>query len=176
MTIPTLVLGSYAGPMSLLALESASQLVAMASESLPVVDIDNTIFLQAILFLLLFLVLNTFLFKPWLEVKERRAKQISGAVVEAQTLRTRARDSSNEYEQRLAAAREQAIVDRSDSRRAAEVEETTILGTARRDATAELDAYKRTLEQQAGDARTELGGRIDALAGDITQQILGRSA
>jgi F-type H+-transporting ATPase subunit b len=153
----------------------ATQL-AIASESLPVVDIDNTIFLQAILFLVLFLVLNAFLFKPWLEVRERRAKRIGGAVAEAQLLRTRASDASSEYEQRLAAAREQAIVARSDSRRAAEAEETTILGTARREATAELDAYKRTLAQQAGDARTELGGRIDALAGDITKQILGRSA
>lgn len=160
MTIPTLVLGSY----------------ALASESAPVVDIDNTIFLQAILFLFLFVVLNVFLFKPWLEVRERRAKQIGGAVSEAQALRTRASDASSEYEQRLAAAREQAIVERSDSRRAAEAEEATIVGTARRDATAELDAYKRTLEQQAGEARTELGGRIDVLAGDITKQILGRSA
>lgn len=161
MTIPTI------------ALQLASPL---ASESLPVVDIDNTIFLQAILFLILFLVLNTFLFKPWLEVRERRAKLIGGAVTEAQLLRTRARDASSEYEQRLATAREQAIVDRSDSRRAAEAEETTIVGTARREATAELDAYKRTLEQQAEAARAELGGRIDALAGDITKQILGRSA
>jgi F-type H+-transporting ATPase subunit b len=170
MTIPTSLLGNQ------LAMMLAPLAMPLASESSPVVDIDNTVFLQAILFLFLFLVLNAFLFKPWLEVRERRAKKIGGAVSEAQSLRTRASDAASEYEQRLAAAREQAIVARSDSRRAAEAEETVIVGTARREATAELDAYKRTLEQQAGDARTELGGRIDALAGDITKQILGRSA
>lgn len=148
----------------------------LASESLPVVDIDNTIFLQAILFLLLFLVLNTFLFKPWLEVRERRAKQIGGAVAEAQALRTRARDASSEYEQRLAAAREQALVTRSDSRRGAEADEAAIVATARREAAADLDARKQTLAQQSNDARAELGGRIDALATDITTKILGRSA
>jgi F-type H+-transporting ATPase subunit b len=149
--------------------------LVLASESAPVVDIDNTVFLQMILFLFLFVVLNVFLFKPWLEIKERRAKQIGGATTEAQSLRTRARDASSEYEQRLAAAREQAMVVRSDSRRAAEAEEATIVGAARREATAEFDSYKRTLDQQAGEARAELGGRIEALAGDITKQILGRS-
>jgi F-type H+-transporting ATPase subunit b len=147
----------------------------LASESAPVVDIDNTVFLQLILFLFLFVVLNVFLFRPWLEVRERRAKHIGGATAEAASLRSHARDASNEYEQRLAAAREAAIVARSESRRAAEAEEATIVGAARREATAELDVHKRTLEQQAGEARAELGGRIDALAGDITKQILGRS-
>jgi F-type H+-transporting ATPase subunit b len=147
----------------------------LASESAPVVDIDNTVFLQLILFLFLFVVLNVFLFKPWLELKERRAKQIGGATAEAQSLRSRARDASSEYEQRLAAAREAAMIARSESRRAAEAEEATIVGAARREATAELDTHKRALEQQAGEARAELGTRIDALAGDITKQILGRS-
>jgi F-type H+-transporting ATPase subunit b len=172
MTISTLEIGLSALGSNAL----GSNALAIASESLPVVDIDNTVFLQAILFLFLFLVLNVFLFKPWLEVRERRAKTIGGAVAEAQALRTRAGAAASEYDQRLAEAREQAMVARSDSRRAAEVQESEIVGTARREATAELDAYKRTLEQQAGEARTELGGRIDVLAGDITKQILGRSA
>jgi F-type H+-transporting ATPase subunit b len=162
MTISTLVLGSNA--------------LLLASESAPVVDIDNTIFLQAILFLFLFLVLNVFLFRPWLEVRERRAKRIGGAVTEAQALRTRAGDASSEYDQRLAAARESAIVARSDSRRAAEAEEAAIVGAARREAAAELDARKQTLVQQSNDARAELGSRIEALASDITTKILGRSA
>lgn len=148
----------------------------LASESSPVVDIDNTVFLQLILFLFLFAVLNVFLFKPWLEVKERRAKKIEGAAAEAASLRTQAHDTAGSYDQRLAAAREQAMSVRSDSRRAAEAEEVAIVSAARREAAAELDAHKRTLSQQAGEARSELGGRIDALAGDITKQILGRSA
>jgi F-type H+-transporting ATPase subunit b len=148
----------------------------LASESTPVVDIDNTVFLQLILFLFLFAVLSVFLFKPWLEVRERRAKKIEGAVAEAQSLRTRAHESVGTYDQRLAEARQQAMAVRSDSRRAAEAEESTIVGAARRQAVEALDAHKRTLEQEAGQARVELGGRIDALAGDITTQILGRSA
>lgn len=156
---PTLVLGTF-----------------LASESAPVVDIDNTVFLQLILFLFLFAVLNLFLFKPWLEVRERRTKHIDGAIAEAQSLRTRAQEAGTNYEQRLSAAREQAMTVRSDSRRAAEAEEAKIVGSARSEAVAGLEAHKRTLEEEAGQARSQLGPHVEELAGDITKRVLGRLA
>lgn len=147
-----------------------------ASESLPVVDIDNTIFLQAILFLALFLILQALLFKPWLEIRERRTQRIGGAFADAETLRQQADEAMVSYESRLARAREQAIVSRSDSRRAAEQAEAELVAVARSQAAEQLDARKRELASQTETARAELQGRVDALAGDITQQILGRSA
>jgi F-type H+-transporting ATPase subunit b len=147
-----------------------------ASESLPVVDIDNTIFLQAILFAALFVLLNVFLFRPWLEIRERRSQKIGGALADAVSLRKQADDSAADYETRLAKAREDAVALRSDSRRGAEQEEAEIVGTARREAAAQLDAHKQTLEQQASAARAELAGRVDALASEVSQRILGRPA
>lgn len=147
-----------------------------ASESLPVVDIDNTIFLQAILFLALFLILQALLFKPWLEIRERRTQRIGGAFADAEKLREQADEAMVSYESRLARAREQAIVSRSDSRRAAEQAEAELVAVARSQAAEQLDARKRELVSQTETARAELQGRVDALAGDITQQILGRSA
>jgi F0F1-type ATP synthase membrane subunit b/b' len=120
--------------------------------------------------------LNVFLFKPWLELRERRTKKIDGAVAEAQSLRTRATGAQDDYDKRLSTAREQAMVVRSEGRRAAEAEEATIVGSARREAVAELEAHKRTLDEQAGQVRAQLGGHVDTLAGDITKQILGRPA
>lgn len=151
-------------------------LTALASESLPVVDIDNTIFLQALLFLLLLVVLNFVLFQPWLEVKERRAKRIGGALADAGELRERASAAELDYATRLAKARDEAMTIRSDRRRQADEQEATIVGDARREAAAALDARKQTLASEVEQARTELGGRVDALARDITSQVLGRPA
>jgi F-type H+-transporting ATPase subunit b len=148
----------------------------VASESLPVVDIDNTIFIQALLFLFLFVVLHFLLFKPWLEVKERRAARIGGALADASKLCEQADEAEASYEQRLAKARDEAMSLRSDSRREAEGEEAEIVGTARREAAAELESRKQTLEREVEQARGELSSRVEALASDITQQILGRSA
>lgn len=147
-----------------------------ASESLPVVDIDNTIFLQAILFLLLFVVLNSLLFKPWLEIKERRAKRIGGALADAESLRADARAAEADYEARLARARDAAMTVRSNSRREAEGEEAEIVGAARREASEHVEHNREALATQATQAREELVGRVDALASDIAKQILGRSA
>lgn len=151
-------------------------LTALASESLPVVDIDNTIFLQALLFLLLLVVLNFVLFQPWLEVKERRAKRIGGALADAGELRERASAAELDYASRLAKARDEAMTIRSDRRRDADEQEATIVGDARREAAATLDERKQTLAREVEQARMELGGRVDALARDITSQVLGRPA
>jgi F-type H+-transporting ATPase subunit b len=155
---------------------AASALTLLGSESLPVVDIDNTIFLQALLFLLLFVVLNFVLFKPWLEVKERRAKRIGGALADATELRERAATSGAEYDARLAKARDQAMTIRSDRRREAEEQEAEIVAVARREAATALEGRKQTIAGEVDKARAELGSRVDALANDITARVLGRSA
>ena len=162
----------------LIALSSSvhTTLMPLGSGALPVVDIDNTIFLQALLFLALFVLLNFVLFKPWLEVKERRAKRIGGALEDAAELRERATASGAEYDARLAKARDQAMNIRSDRRREAEEQEAEIVGAARREAATALEARKATLAADVEAARTELGSRVDELANDITAQVLGRSA
>ncbi|HLT39112.1 MAG TPA: hypothetical protein VK034_22665 [Enhygromyxa sp.] len=151
-------------------------LTALASESLPVVDIDNTIFLQALLFLFLLAVLNFLLFKPWLEIKERRAKRIGGALEDAAELRERAAASERDYAARLVKARDQAMGIRSDRRREAEEREAEIVNVARRDAAASLESRKAMLSGEVEQARAELEGRVESLARDITTQVLGRSA
>lgn len=153
-----------------------SPALLVASESLPVVDIDNTIFLQALLFLFLFVVLNFVLFKPWLEVKERRAKRIGGALEDAAELRERAASREAEYGSRLSAARDQAIVSRSERRRAAEDQQAEIVSSARREAAVSLSARKQVIATEVDQARAELGGRVELLARDISTQVLGRSA
>jgi F-type H+-transporting ATPase subunit b len=153
-----------------------STALLVASESLPVVDIDNTLFLQALLFLFLFVVLNYVLFKPWLEIKERRAKRIGGALEDAVELRERARANEARYAAQLSKARDEAMSLRSERRRAAEDQEASIVDSARHDAAADLDARKQALGREVEQARAELGARVDELARDITTQVLGRPA
>lgn len=150
-------------------------LFALASE-LPVVDIDNTIFLQGLLFLFLLAVLNVLLFKPWLEIRERRAKRIGGALEDAAELRERAAASEADYAARLVKARDEAMTIRSDRRREADEREAAIIGDARREAAVSLDARKQMLAGEVEQARSELGERVESLARDITSQVLGRPA
>lgn len=147
----------------------------LASEALPVVDIDNTIFIQGGLFLVLIFVLKPLLFDPWLAARDRRAQRIGGAFEEAALLREQAGEKSAEYDARLRRAKDEAISLRSDRRKVAEAEEATLVATARREAADSLDATKAKIATDIEQARAELQGRVDSLAGDVTKQVLGRA-
>lgn len=146
-----------------------------ASEALPVVDVDNTIFIQGGIFLALIFVLKPLLFDPWLAARDRRAQRIGGAFEEAALLREQAAEKSTEYDARLRRAKDEAMTIRSDRRKAAEGEEATLVAAARRDAAESLDATKTKISADIEQARTELQSRVDSLASDVTKQVLGRA-
>ena len=67
-------------------------LLLMAAEAIPVVDVDNTIFIQGGLFLVLIFILKPLLFDPWLAARDRRAQRIGGAHEEAALMRDQIRE------------------------------------------------------------------------------------
>lgn len=154
------------------ALLSAS---TFASEALPVVDIDNTIFIQGAIFLVLIVVLKPLLFDPWLAARDRRSQRIGGAFEEAALLREQAAEKSAEYDARLRRAKDEAMSLRSDRRKAAEGEEAQLVAAARREASESLDATKTKISSDIEQARSELQSRVDSLATDVTKQVLGRA-
>ncbi len=143
--------------------------------ALPVVDVDNTIFIQGAIFLILIVVLKPLLFDPWLAARDRRAQRIGGAFEEAALLREQAAEKSAEYDARLRRAKDEAMSLRSDRRKAAEGEEAQLVAAARREAAESLDATKSKISTDIEQARAELQGRVDSLAGDVTKQVLGRA-
>src|SRR5215471_14265253 len=52
----------------------------------PLIDIDGTVIVQFVLFLVLFAVSNRFLFQPYLRLRERRTAGIEGARGEAERM------------------------------------------------------------------------------------------
>lgn len=142
----------------------------------PVVDIDGTIFIQGGIFLGLMFVLQQLLFKPWLDVQERRAEKIDGAFALAEKLESQAHAKESQYATDLAAARDKATATRSMVRKDKESERETMLSSAREDAAATLAREKGRLSAEADKARGALEARIGELANDITSKVLGRSA
>lgn len=142
----------------------------------PVVDIDGTIFIQGGIFLVLMFVLQQLLFKPWLEVQDRRDEKIDGAFKAAEDLEARAQAKELEYTERLGKAREAAMSQRSQERKAKEAEGAEIVSLARTEATEQLAAEKARLGAEADKARAALDERIDGLAQAITEKVLGRTA
>lgn len=142
----------------------------------PVIDLDGTVFVQAGIFLGLMVVLHFLLFKPWLEVRDRRREAIEGSLLKAGDLKSKASELEREYETAMKSARDKATGVRSDANRDAEASRAKTLADARSTAAAELETTRTRLDAQASAARGELTGRVEDLARDITNKLLGRAA
>lgn len=153
-------------------MDLASTLVA----SIPVVDIDGTMYVQLGIYLVLVFVLGPLLFKPWLEAYDRRTKAIQGAESKAQDMRAEADDLARDYDERMESAREKAHVVRSNARREEEEAQAKTLASARADANDQLAAERKRIAAETDQAREALGGRVDELADEITNKLLGRAS
>ena len=141
----------------------------------PVVDIDGTLWVQGGIFIFLMMILHPLLFRPWLEVQQRRQDSIEGALVKSECLRAEADKLLHLYEQRLDNTRDEAAKVRSHARREVEAEQSKSLEQLRSETGAELERERQRLAREAEQARQSLSTRIDELAQQITTKILGRA-
>ncbi len=68
------------------------------------VDLNSTIFIQMIGFLLLLIILNVILYKPILSIIENRKKKIQGFIDESELLRSQSALKEKEYNEKLSEA------------------------------------------------------------------------
>lgn len=148
----------------------------LATGSTPVVDIDGTIFIQAGIFIALVFILNSVLFQPWLATYARRYEKIGGALAKAKQLRADADTLASEYEQKIVTARNEATELRSSTRRTEELKQAETLAGLRATANEELEAARQRHERDAETARTELAGRVEELAQEMTSKLLERAS
>lgn len=144
--------------------------------ALPVVDIDATIFVQGGIFIALVLVLKPVLFTPWLEAQAKRVASIDGAFDNAKSLRAEADELSSDYDAKLATARDEALTMRSHMRREEEATQAKTLAAARTQASKELEDNRTRIAAETDKAREALGGKVDELATQITEKVLGRAS
>ncbi len=144
--------------------------------SIPVVDVDGTIFIQGAIYIGLVFILNPLLFKPWLAAQAKRVTSIDGALAKAKSLRSEADELSSTYDAKLAEARDGALTMRSQMRREEEATQAKVLADARTRAGKGLDDNRERIAKETDAAREALGSKVDELASQITNKILGRAS
>ena len=144
--------------------------------AIPVIDVDGTFFIQGGIFVLLIFILNPLLFKPWLEAQSRRKDAIDGALAKSKTLRADADALAKDFETGLEEARDKAHHERASKRREVETETASRLAEARDEALDKLAADRKRIADEADEARGALGGRVDELADQIANKLLGRAS
>jgi F-type H+-transporting ATPase subunit b len=140
-----------------------------------VIELNLAFFVQVVNFGILVLVLNIFLYKPIRKVLAERRQVVDGARDKAAAVDLEVQEKMALYEARLRDAKAEAGLQRAESLKQAQAEETSVLEKARAEATVSLGTIRDRVAKEAADARALLKQQAEILSGDICEKILGRS-
>jgi F0F1-type ATP synthase membrane subunit b/b' len=140
----------------------------------PLIDLDSTVFIQLVVFIITALVLSRFLFRPFLAMRAQRHVGIEGAREEAGRMDDQAKAQIADYDTRFAKAKSKANDERAKVRNEAAERERVITDAARKETDAAIESARQTLGTEAATARKSLEPRAQEIARSIAQKVLGR--
>ena len=139
------------------------------------IELDGTLVLQFVNFMILMVVLNALLFKPLRAALKARKETIEGSKAKVQDIDEQVQAQVARYEAQLQEARQQGSQERSALRKTGQEEEVRILGEANRSAAERLQTITAQIQDEANSARQALRGETEALAKEIAGKVLGRA-
>jgi F-type H+-transporting ATPase subunit b len=136
--------------------------------------------LKAIPTLLLLIVVHFYLkwmfFRPMADVLAKRRAATEGNQEAAEAMRARALEQTAAIEAQLRKAREEIYQEQEEARRRWLTEQGEQLEAARTQSRDLIHQSKSQLDAEAAEAKKQLGATADALAEQITNTLLDRSA
>lgn len=139
------------------------------------IELDGTLVLQFVNFMILMVVLNALLFKPLRAALKARKETIEGSKAKVQDIDEQVQAQIARYDAQLQEARQQGGQERSALRKTGQEEEVRILGEANRSAAERLQTITAQIQDEANSARQALRGETEALAKEIAGKVLGRA-
>ncbi len=140
----------------------------------PLIDIDLTVVVQFVLFLVLFVIANKFLFQPYLQLRERRKAGIDGARAEAERMTAEADAKLADYEKSLAVARDRANEEGRKVRAEATAHEREVTDKARASTQTAIDQAQASMRTETAAARATLMPQAESIARALASKLLGR--
>jgi F-type H+-transporting ATPase subunit b len=147
---------------------------APVSHEPQLVDLDQTVFVQFGIFLLLVLVLWRFLWKPYLRVRGERVTRVEGYRQDAAKMDADAAQRLAKAEVALNAARREGAGERAKSRAEAQAREAVVLAEANAEAQKTLAAARTRLDATLATERAKLDAQTREVAATAARRILGR--
>ncbi|HSE96526.1 MAG TPA: F0F1 ATP synthase subunit B [Methylomirabilota bacterium] len=139
------------------------------------IDVNASLIIQLVNFLILLAVLYRFLYRPLMGALENRTATIKQQLAEAQAAREEAQAQLAEFEARLAASRAEAEAARDRAlREAAEVKER-LAAEARREAERLVQTARSEIAQDVRRAKADLRAEVGGLAVQIAERLIQKS-
>lgn len=139
-----------------------------------IIDLDGTVFVQAAMFFVAFLVLYVTVFKPMVAVLEAREQAIDGAKDQAKQLEQEVKSKQATFELELRKVQSASGEERERLRAEGLDLERKLLETVRGETNMVVNDARARLEIEARRARTELAMARPELARQIASKVIGR--
>jgi len=138
-------------------------------------NIDGTLIVQIVNFLVLLLILNFILFRPIRSVLARRADEINSRQKTIDDYQEQAETNEKGIEEGVIQARKEGYTEKEALRSQGLEEEKGILQEAGGGVEQKLSAAKKEIESKIAVARETLEDQVASFSDELAQKILGRS-
>jgi len=139
------------------------------------INLDRSILIQAINFLLLLVILGKLLYKPLLGKMEERTQAIRKSLEEAQAARAEAQREREEHAGKLQAAYAEAQAIRAAALKEAAEEQRRLVESARTEASRLVESARNEMAQEVSRARQELRQEVADLAITAAERLIRKS-
>jgi F-type H+-transporting ATPase subunit b len=140
-----------------------------------VININFTLLIQLINFLVLLFVLNALLFKPVLAKMREREARIKQEREKTQDLEQKVLDEENRHQEELAKARQIAAQEKATLMVEAKKKEAEILDKARGEASRIVDEMRTAIQGEIVEVKQRLREDMAPLARSMAEKLLGRA-
>lgn len=138
------------------------------------IELNFTFFIQLINFFLLMFILNKLLYKPVLKILAERDERVAGGKEQAKKLVEEGEQIFSTYNQKLHAAKLDAIAVKNATRNEAVNQANAIIDEARKKAEDIVAGVQKEMTEEIARVKKELEPELGIMASTIAQQILGR--
>jgi F-type H+-transporting ATPase subunit b len=151
------------------------RLAAAAGGEGGLINLDKSLIIQAINFLLLLFILSKLLYRPLLAKMEERSQAIKKSLDEAQAARAEAQAQRAEHAARVQAAHAEAQAIRATALHEAAEEQRRLVEAARAEAARLVEGARAETEQDIRRARQELRQEVGDLAVAVAERLIRRT-
>lgn len=139
------------------------------------VDLNGTLLIQIVNFLILVLILGHFAYKPMLKVLDDRKNRIQNDLDSAASAKTDAEKLKIEYEEQLRDAQVKAQEVIGKAVKEAQTQAQAQLDAVRAEISKEKEAASKQIAQERQEALEELKGQVAALSCEIAARLIGQN-
>jgi F-type H+-transporting ATPase subunit b len=139
------------------------------------IDLDFTLLIQGLNFIIIWLVLNVLLFKPIRGIIAKRQEHIKKQVDDINDFASEAESKLANYEKTLAEARAAGVAERDKEKDAAQAQADEVVKAAQSDATDKVAEAKSEIESQFKAAKDALSKEVKEKAKLVAGKVLGQA-